>query len=95
MTIRGRVARLLELGSAKLQQSMCCWVPLPTSVDLMFKRFLYFFTSHFNLTIILKLLEFFGRLRLVCVSRSFIFQMQTKVIYQVIWSFWQYMQVSE
>ena len=52
------------------------------------------FISLINLMEIFKLLEFFGCLRIVCISRSFIFQMQTKVLYNVIWAFWQYMQVT-
>ena len=44
--------------------------------------------------IIFQLLEFFGCLRLVCVSRAFMFQIQTRVLYNVIWSYWQFMQVS-
>ena len=39
------------------------------------------------------MLEFFGRLRIVCVSKSFLYQLQTRVLYRVIWAFWQYMQV--
>ena len=39
------------------------------------------------------MLEFFGRLRIVCVSKSFLYRLQTKILYRVIWAFWQYMQV--
>jgi len=42
-----------------------------------------------------KMLEFLGRLRIVCVSKSFIYKLQTKVLYHVIWAFWQYMQARE
>jgi hypothetical protein len=49
--------------------------------------------NHVTLLAYFQFLEFFGCLRIVCISRSFIYQIQTKVLYNVIWAFWQYMQV--
>ena len=39
------------------------------------------------------MLEFLGCLRIVCVSKSFICQLQRKVLFKVIWAFWSYLQV--
>ena len=39
-------------------------------------------------------MELFGCIRIVCVTKAFMYKLQTRVLYRVIWSFWEFMQVT-